>query len=328
MSSNPIVSGVDNQVTIYKNGQVQTAQEGVRKNDPNGVSELNRKLADGWSTTPPATTSAPSAPTRSADEGYEIGKALYSFLPENVLREFSRQWVKSGDPAIAIGATRNSKSWQDKFGYLKREDGSLIMDELSALSTIATYKQTLGEVGILDYTEFEDDFETMIAGEVSGAEFQQRIDTVYAGVVNQIPEVERLFRERYNVNLNQPTIFAALINPKIQDKVLAGEIETIQLQAEATSRGFSTSFARFQKLKNLGLTKKQARDLYESAGSIMRQADTIGRDLQLETLEQAAIGDIAAQRRLQRVQAELESQQGLTLGAAKKGDEFTGLIAD
>tara|TARA_E500000318_G_scaffold50476_1_gene47249 strand:+ start:1621 stop:2580 length:960 start_codon:yes stop_codon:yes gene_type:complete len=265
---------------------------------------------------------------RTVSEGKDLAKAMYSFLPPKVIEQFAKNWVKSGDPNIALGATRQTKEWKDNYGYLEREDGSLIMDELSAESTIATYKQTLGEVGIQDYTDFEDDFKEMITGEVSGAEFQQRVDVVYSGVVNQIPEVETLFRERYNINVDQPTIFASLINPKIQDKVLAGEIATIQLQAEAASRGFSTSFARFQELKNLGLTQQQARSLYETAGTVMQQATTIGRDLELETLEEAALGDVEAQKRIQRVQAELQSKQGITLGAAKKGDEITGLIAD
>lgn len=265
---------------------------------------------------------------RTISEGKDLAKALYSFLPPKVVEQFAKNWVKSGDSNIALGATRQTKEWKDNYGYLEREDGSLIMDELTAESTIATYKQTLGEVGIQDYTDFEDDFKEMITGEVSGAEFQQRVDVVYSGVVNQIPEVESLFRERYNISVDQPTIFAALINPKIQDKVLAGEIATIQLQAEAASRGFSTSFARFQELKNLGLTKQQARGLYETAGTVMEQAQTIGRDLELETLEEAALGDVEAQKRIQRVQAELQSKQGITLGAAKEGKQITGLIAD
>lgn len=272
--------------------------------------------------------SKPANDGRTVSQGKDLAKAMYSFLPPKVIEQFAKNWVKSGDPNIALGATRQTKEWKDNYGYLEREDGSLIMDELSAESTIATYKQTLGEVGIQDYTDFEDDFKEMITGEVSGAEFQQRVDVVYSGVVNQIPEVETLFRERYNITLDQPTIFAALINPKIQDKVLAGEIATIQLQAEAASRGFSTSFARFQELKNLGLTQQQARSLYETAGTVMQQATTIGRDLQLETLEEAALGDIEAQKRIQRVQSELQSKQGITLGAAKEGKQITGLIAD
>ena len=269
-----------------------------------------------------------SEPQFSQQEGYEVGQALFSFLPESVLNEFAKQWAKSGNSEIAIGATRNTKTWKDEFGYLQRDDGSLIMDELSALSTISTYKQTLGEVGIQDFTDFENEFQSLITNEVSGAEFQQRIDITYQGVVNQIPEVERLFRERYNINVDEPTIFAALINPKIQDKVLTGEIQTLQLQAEATSRGFSQSFSRFQELKNRGLTKETARGIYETASGTISQAASIGRELDISTLEEAALGDTQATKRLQRIQAELISTGGLQLGAAKKGDEITGLVAD
>ena len=163
---------------------------------------------------------------------------------------------------------------------------------------------------------------------VSSDEFQARIDFVYAEVIDQIPEVEKLFRQRYNINLDEPTIFAALINPKIQDKVLMGDISTLQLQAEASSRGFSTTFARFQQLRNIGFTQEQAKETYRTAATSISQARGIGRDLDLKTLEDAAIGDITAQQRLQRIGAELESSQGLTLGAAKKGDEVIGLTAD
>ena len=265
-------------------------------------------------------------PQRQETEGYQIGQAMFAFLPESVLNAFAKEWVKSGDANIAIGATRNTSEWKESFGYLKRADGGLIMDEVSALSTIATYKQTLGEVGIQDFTDFEDDFQQLVTSEVSGAEFQQRIDIVYSGIQDQIPEVEKLFREQYNINVDQPTIFAALINPKIQDKVLAGDIATIQLQAEATSRGFSRTFAQFEALRKQGLTQQSARQLYSQAGSAMQSAANVGRNLQLETLEKAALGDTAANRRLQRIQAEIQSQGGLTLGAAKKGDEVTGLI--
>ena len=198
------------------------------------------------------------------------------------------------------------------------------MDELSALSTISTYKQTLGEVGIQDFTDFEDEFQSLITNEVSGAEFQQRIDITYQGVVNQIPEVERLFR-RYNINVDEPTIFAALSNPKIQDKVLTGEIQTLQLQAEATSEAL-VNLSRFQELKNRGLTKETARGIYETASGTISQAASIGRELDISTLEEAALGDTQATKRLQRIQAELISTGGLQLGAAKKGDEITGLV--
>lgn len=331
MATKPIVEGVNKQVTIYKDGAISTAQEGRREGE--SQSELNRRLADGWSTSPSGGSSSSSIPGRSISEGTTIAQALYSFLPDSVIQEFAKSWVKTGKPQVAIGMTRQTKAWKDNFGKLMRDDGTLIMDEMTFMSTKASYKQTLAEVGINDFTDFEDEFTDMATGfgtddPVSAEEFQARIDMVYAGVKDQIPEVEKLFRERYNVSLDAPTIFGALINPKIQDKVLKGDIATLQLQAQATSRGFTTTFARFQELRNLGLTQEQAKGLYEGASGMISQAASIGRDLDITTLEEATLGDDAAQKRLNRISAELQSQQGITLGAAKKGDEVLGLVAD
>ena len=280
-----------------------------------------------------ATTNQVDKTEYSETTGREIGQSLYSFLPPEVLDEFASQWAKSGDADVAIGATRQTKAWKDNYSHLLRKDGSLVMSELAAESTIATYKATLAEVGIADFTDFEDEFKEMVGGHetgdpVSGDEFQQRVDLVWSGVKNQIPEVEKLFREKYGINVDAPTIFGALVNDKIQDKVLKGEIETLQLQAEASSRGFSTTFSRFEQLRKQGLTKEAASGLYEQAGGIMEQARSVGRNLQLETLEDAALGDAAASRQLRRIQAEVLSQGGATFGAAKKGDEVTGLISD
>jgi hypothetical protein len=270
---------VNEQVTIYKDGAVSTAQKGIRPNET--VSELDRKLAEGWSTTRSESTPVPFNP-RTASQGYNLATTLFGFMPEEVLKAYAAEWVKSGDSNVAIGATRQTKAWKDNFGKLMRDDGTLVMDELSFMGVKASYKQTLAEVGIADFTDFEDEFTDMATGyetgdPVSAEEFQVRVDTVYAGVKDQIPEVEKLFRERYNLTLDQPTIFAALINPKIQDKVLAGEIATIQLQAQASSRGFTTSFARFDELRKMGLTAAQASQLYEGAGGMISQAASIGR---------------------------------------------------
>jgi hypothetical protein len=266
--------------------------------------------------------------TFSSDKGMEIALTLFSFMPEDVMKEFANAYVKYGDADMSLGATRKTKAYEKEFGYLLRDDGTLIMDEITALSTKATYRQTLSEVGITDFTDFEDDFNKMITTDVSGAEFQQRVDTVYYGVIDQIPEVEKLYRERYGLEVDEGAIFAGLINSKVEDKVLAGEIQTLQLQAQASSRGFTTTFGRFEELRKLGLTTQQASQLYESAGGMIQQAASIGRELNLETLEEAALGDQESSQRLQRINAELLSTQGLTLGSAKKGKQVTGLIED
>jgi len=257
--------------------------------------------------------------------GLSIARGIYGFMPEAVINEFAKAWSKTGNADLAIAATRQTKPWKDSFGYLLRDDGSLVMSELDAVATIATYKSTLSEIGITDFKDFENQFKQLITNEVSGLEFQQRIDTVYSGVVEQIPEVETLFRDRYGIALDQPTIFGALINPDIQDKVLAGEIKTLQLQAQAEARGFSTTFSRFDELRKLGLTQEKAATLYESAQDIMQSARGVGRTLDITTLEEAAIGDIESRKEVEAAAREAISESAFITGSRKKGDRITGL---
>ena len=266
--------------------------------------------------------------TTSADyqKGIAMAQNLFSFFPDEVTKEFAKAWVKHGDQELAQAATRKTAAWKKHFDYLERDDGTLIMSELDALSTKASFRETLGEVGIGDTSMFEESFNEMIKGEVKAAEFQQRVDLVYANVKDQIPEVERLFREQYNINVDQPTIFAALINPDIEDKLLRGELLTLQLQAQASSKGFSTTFARFNELRKAGLTMEQAGQIYGTGQQFIERAGAIGRDIDITTLEQAAIGDYSSQQRIARTEAELLARGGLTLGAAKKGDQVTGLL--
>ena len=329
MAALHFVDGTDNnQVTSSKDGAVSTAQEGIREKDQ-GVSELTRKLADGWSLSPTFGGASNSSQTGySYDKGISMAQDLFSFFPEEVTKEFANAWVKYGNAQQASVAVRNTGAWKKNFDYLLREDNTLIMTELESLSTLASYRETLGEVGIGDTAEFEEDFKKLITDEVSAIEFQDRINLVYDGVKDQIPEVEKLFRDRYGIESDSGTIFAALIKPEIEDKLLKGEIQTLQLQAEASTRGFSTSFARFAELRKRGLTQEMAKGLYAQGSDFINRAAGVGRELGIETLEEAALGDVISRKRIARTEAEIAARSGIQLGAAKKGDEVTGLIAD
>jgi hypothetical protein len=307
---------VNKQIKIQKNGQVKYAQSGRREGEDK--SELERMLEEGW------------VQTSSYEEGKDMAFAYADFLPEDVVAIYAENWAKSGDNTIALSATRKSKEWEKEFGFLKRKDGSLVMDEVSAISTKASYKESLSEVGVTNFEDFESYFNDMIGGgeaedPVSAREFQDRIDIVYAGVKDKIPEVEQLFRQRYGLDVDSGSIFAALVNPTIEDKLLAGDISTLNLQAQAKAKGFSSTFNRFEQLRKLGMTEEQAKSLYGGASSAISSAKAVGRDLDISTLEGSVTGDMTASQRLERIQGNIASQMGYTLGAAKKDGKVTGL---
>ena len=289
---------------------------------------LNYNQSSSSSTTTSSTTTNESSSTDSGyDEAKNYATALYSYLPQNVLNEFITNYINTGDPEVSIGLTRKSQPWLDNFSYLLNDDGTLAMDELTALSTINTYKQTLKEVGIDDFTDFEDEFKEMVTS-VSGAEFQERIDTVYAGVVDQIPEVMEIYSNMLGITADAPTVFAALINPKIEDKFLRGQIATVQIGAQSKKAGFGFSYDKFDMLRKAGLTENQAKNLYQGAGNVLASADRLGMSLDLDTLESAAVGDAASQRRLSRLGGAVESASSAVIGAQRNKAGITGLIEE
>ena len=275
-------------------------------------------------------TTTTSSTTVTNEAAMAIARSLFSFFPEAVLKEYAKSWVKYADPQLAIAEVRTTSAWENEFGYLKRDDGTLIMSEGEALSTQASYRETLQEVGITDTEQFNQKFKDLVSGEVSAAEFQQRVDLVYNQVIDQIPEVERLYRERYGLDIDAPTVFGALIDPDISDKVLKGDIQTLQLQAQASIRGFTQGFARFEELRKAGLTTERAAQIYEAAQPTIDLATSVGRELDISTLEEAALGDVTSQRRLARIQAEIQSEiGGADLGAARtRTGEIVGLVED
>ena len=275
-------------------------------------------------------TTTTSSTTVTNEAAMAIARSLFSFFPEAVLKEYAKSWVKYADPQLAIAEVRTTSAWENEFGYLKRDDGTLIMSEGEALSTQASYRETLQEVGITDTEQFNQKFKDLVSGEVSAAEFQQRVDLVYNQVIDQIPEVERLYRERYGLDIDAPTVFGALIDPDISDKVLKGDIQTLQLQAQASIRGFTQNFARFEELRKAGLTTERAAQIYEAAQPTIDLATSVGRELDISTLEEAALGDVTSQRRLARIQAEIQSEiGGADLGAARaRTGEIVGLVEE
>ena len=276
------------------------------------------------------TTSSSGGGTVTNEAAMAIARSLFSFFPEAVLKEYAKSWVKYADPQLAIAEVRTTSAWENEFGYLQRDDGTLIMSEGEALSTQASYRETLQEVGITDTEQFNQKFKDLVSGEVSAAEFQQRVDLVYNQVVDQIPEVEKLYRERYGLDIDAPTVFGALIDEDISDKVLKGEIQTLQLQAQASIRGFTQNFARFDELRKAGLTVQQASQLYEAAQPTMELAQNIGRELDITTLEEAALGDVSAQQRVQRVQSQIQSEYGsFDIGSTRtRSGEIVGLVEE
>jgi len=175
----------------------------------------------------------------------------------------------------------------------------------------ASYYQR-GDMGI------QQGFEKFIAGDVSAAELEDRIQTAQNRVINAAPEVSKALREFYP-DISSGDILAYALDPQqaltnIKRKVTAAEIGAGAMQA-----GLSTSAARAEELQRFGVTGEQARERYQTIGGFLPRASQLGEIYAKQgegpftqtTAEQEVIGTtgaVEAQRKRRKL-AELETAQ-------------------
>jgi hypothetical protein len=175
----------------------------------------------------------------------------------------------------------------------------------------ASYYQR-GDMGI------QQGFEKFIAGDVSAAELEDRIQTAQNRVINAAPEVSKALREFYP-DISSGDILAYALDPQqaltnIKRKVTAAEIGAGAMQA-----GLSTSAARAEELQRFGVTGEQARERYQTIGGFLPRASQLGEIYAKQgegpftqtTAEQEVFGTtgaVEAQRKRRKL-AELETAQ-------------------
>jgi len=128
---------------------------------------------------------------------------------------------------------------------------------------------TKGDLGV------QQGFEKFIAGDVSAAELEDRIQTAQNRVINAAPEVSRALREFYP-DISNSDILAYALDPEqaltnIKRKVTAAEIGGAALQA-----GLATGLSRAEELQRYGVTGEQARQGYQAISGLLPRASQLG----------------------------------------------------
>ena len=131
-------------------------------------------------------------------------------------------------------------------------------------------------------------FEKFIAGDVSAAELEDRIQTAQNRVINAAPQVGEALRQFYP-DISNGDILAYALDPEqaltnIKRKVAAAEIGAGALQA-----GLATGLARAEELQRYGVTGEAARTGYGAiAGGLERGRQLSGIYQQPEYTQQIA----------------------------------------
>jgi hypothetical protein len=270
----------------------------------------------------------------------ELAQSLYPNMPPDILDAFANEWARTGDPQVAIAEVRRSPAYEIAFPGNKRPDGTVKFDEVTYTGLKESYIGTLQEYGIPRNTSVDlltDRFTGLIEGEVSAREFAQRVDAVFQGVQENIPEVQSFYRENFGLELTPEAIFVGALDPTVGEEIVAGRITTAQIGGEAARAGFEISGDFAQRLQRAGVTQAQARQLFTTAESALPRLQEIQaregiqepNQFSLEQFAEAAVFQSPEElEQIQRLEAERAAEFAPELGAARRGRRVLGLVEE
>jgi hypothetical protein len=263
-------------------------------------------------------------------------KVLYPFLPDGLVDLFVEKYIDfDKNINLALNAVRADANYDNYFPGNKRADGSVRLSEAEYGSVVDSYKDDLRKFGI-NPDLFTNNFQQLIEGDVSPTEFQSRLNTVYSGIEQNIPEVKEYYATNFGIDLSDESIFVAAIDTNLGDAILSGQIRQAQIGGEAEARGFQLNQTQIERLQRFGLTQSQARETFQSAQIQVPRIQELqqrgGVDVPEEDLfdveEFVEAGVFRTPEQLEQVrilEAEEETRFTPLTGPARRGGRVTGL---
>jgi hypothetical protein len=270
------------------------------------------------------------------EEYLELARAKYPNIPEAILNAIGLEWAKTKDPKIAIANVRKTQLYKDTFPGNTMPNGQVRYNEVTYQGLKESYIGTLAEFGLPRATSTEllsSRFVDLIEGYVSADEFEERITRVYRGIKENITDVQEFYKDNYAIDLGPEAIFLGALDPTVGEEIIGGRITTAQIGGEAAKAGFTISTTVAERLKGIGLTQGEARELFTAAQAelpklqeIASRAEPTEDAITLDEFTEAAMfGDVEVTERIKRLKASEESIFSPVGGAARQGSRVTGL---
>jgi hypothetical protein len=122
----------------------------------------------------------------------------------------------------------------------------------------------------------QEGFEKFIGGDVSPVELEDRIQTAQRRVTNAPKEVKDALTQFYGAEIGNGDILAYVLDPSKAIENIKRKVTAAEIGAGAMQAGLGTSAARAEELQKLGVTGEQARQGYQTIGSLLPRASQLG----------------------------------------------------
>lgn len=179
----------------------------------------------------------------------------------NDLMAFIDQQITEDVPAEAITLNiRGQKFYQERFAGNEalRKKGLPELTPEQYLLFERQYSEVLRQSG-LERLATRQNFASLIGGEVSNVELQDRVTNVYSRIVNADAALRsELQTLKSSTNITDADLAESLLMGKEGASILKRKISMAEIGAEFTPRGLKSALGA-EELVNLGVTREQAR---------------------------------------------------------------------
>lgn len=210
---------------------------------------------------------------------------------------YARQEVDITNPDALIFAIREQDEYKRRFAAntLRANNKDRQLAELDPATYLALeddYRRIMQVNGMPEgFYNTEDDFTNLIAGDVSPAELQDRIQEGYNKVSQADPEVKRQMQQLYGIA--EGGLAAYFLDPEKATQVLQRQAKAAQISARAREQaGFQLGATTAEDLVARGFTPAEAEVAFTKAGQLAGLYQEMGGEEAL-TQEQKLVQRLA-----------------------------------
>ena len=240
-------------------------------------------------------------------------------------------------PAEFTLRLRQTQPYRERFGANQQRinSGLRALSEAEYIGLEDQYQNIMRQYGLpasfyaRGERGIQPEFQKFIAGDVSPAELEDRVQLAATRVQNAAPEILSTL-ERFYPGINKGNLLAYTLDPQRALPEIQRQIQSAEIGAAGQVAGLSVGQQRAEELARRGVTQQQAQQGYQAIAEMTPQAGKLADIYGGEKYDQTAAeqevfglsGAASARRKRQRLsgleQGQFSQQTGMSTGALER----------
>jgi peptidoglycan hydrolase-like protein with peptidoglycan-binding domain len=205
------------------------------------------------------------------------------------LKDFAKRWLEEGwEEEEGYLELENTEAFRARFPAIfeRRASGLPPINAYDYVKMERDYAQTLTRAGITNFFDNKSLMNSLIANDVSKAEFDERVLGGFRRVVQSSPEVRDAFAAYFGVD-GDTALAAYFMDPDNLADKLAQQVEAAGVGGMGTRFGFSVNRDRSMELVKIGVDERQA----QSGFAKLQELEPVFAETLGETEDLTAMGE-------------------------------------